>query len=165
MINNQIKFKEVRLVKHPKQGVLPLSKALEIAKDLDLILINSKANPPIVIIDNYTDYQYKQKKRKREIEKKTSKIVIKEIRFGPNTSSNDIGHKTKTAIKFLSKGFQVKANLRFKGRTIIHKEKGELILLNFLKALTDYGTSSNLPKLTGRVMSLTIKPKTKIKKK
>jgi len=140
---------------------LPLRDALKLADqlELDLVEISPGASPPVCRIIDYSKFLYEQKKKQKEIKAKTAKIVVKEIRFGPNTDEHDFNFKLKHAISFLSEGSKIKADVFFKGRTILYKEQGELILLKFAQALEAYGKVEQLPKLEGKRMIMLIAPK------
>ncbi|OFX80663.1 MAG: translation initiation factor IF-3 [Bacteroidetes bacterium GWE2_29_8] len=141
--------------------MLPLRDALKLADqlELDLVEISPGASPPVCRIIDYSKFLYEQKKKQKEIKAKTAKIVVKEIRFGPNTDEHDFNFKLKHAISFLSEGSKIKADVFFKGRTILYKEQGELILLKFAQALEAYGKVEQLPKLEGKRMIMLIAPK------
>ena len=126
---------------------------------LDLVEISNKSTPPICKIIDYKKFLYNQKKKQKAIKANATKTVIKEIRFGPNTEEHDLNFKTKHAIKFLSDGSKVKAFVFFRGRSIIFKEKGEILLLKFAQALEDYGVVEQMPKLEGKRMIMFIAPK------
>ena len=126
---------------------------------LDLVEISPNAVPPVCKIMDYKKFLYEQKKREKENKAKTQKVVLKEIRFGPNTSDHDYDFKLKHAIKFLQDGAKLKAFVFFKGRTIVYKEKGEILLLRLAQDLEDYGKVEILPKLEGKRMSIIIAPK------
>jgi translation initiation factor IF-3 len=152
----------VRLVgENVEVGIYPLREALNIAQDLDmdLVEISPDASPPVCKAIDYKKYLYDLKKKQKEIKAKTAKIVVKEVRFGPNTDDHDFNFKLKHAIKFLQDGAKVKADVFFKGRTILYKEKGEILLLKFADALSDYGKVEQLPKLEGKRMIMMIAPK------
>ena len=133
------------------------------AKDqnLDLVEISPKADPPVCKIIDYSKFKYEQKKKQKEIKAKSQKTVIKEIRFGPNTDDHDFEFKLKHAIKFLSEGSKVKAFVHFVGRTIVFKERGEILLLKFAQALEEHGKVEQFPKLEGKRMFLIMSPKVK----
>lgn len=131
---------------------------------LDLVEINPKAAPPVCKIIDYQKFLYQKKKKEKELKAKTSKTVIKEIRFGPNTDDHDFEFKLRHAKKFLSEGAKVKAYVFFKGRTIVFKDRGELLLLKFLQELDEYGAAEALPKMEGRKMIVMVSPKKKNKK-
>ncbi len=144
-------------------GVFPLAKALSVAsqKGLDLVEISPKASPPVCKIIDYKKFLYDQKKRQKVIKANASKTVIKEIRFGPNTEEHDLNFKTKHALKFLEEGSKVKAFVFFRGRSIVFKEKGEILLLKFAQALEEHGVVEQMPKLEGKRMTMFIAPKKK----
>lgn len=133
------------------------------AKDqnLDLVEISPKADPPVCKIIDYSKFKYEQKKKQKEIKAKSQKTVIKEIRFGPNTDDHDFEFKLKHAMKFLGEGAKVKAFVHFVGRTIVFKERGEILLLKFAQALEEYGKVEQFPKLEGKRMFLIMSPKVK----
>ncbi len=141
--------------------VYPIERAIQLAKDqnLDLVEISPKADPPVCKIIDYSKFKYEQKKKQKEIKAKSQKTVIKEIRFGPNTDDHDFEFKLKHAIKFLSEGAKVKAFVHFVGRTIVFKERGEILLLKFAQALEEYGKVEQLPRLEGKRMFLIMSPK------
>ena len=128
-------------------------------QNLDLVEISPKADPPVCKIIDYSKFKYEQKKKQKEIKAKAQKTVIKEIRFGPNTEEHDFNFKLKHAINFLEEGAKVKAYVHFVGRTIVFKERGEILLLKFAQALEDYGKVEQLPKLEGKRMIMFIAPK------
>jgi len=132
--------------------------------DLDLVEISPKADPPVCKIIDYQKFLYQQKKKQKEIKAKTSKVVVKEIRFGPNTDDHDYDFKLKHAQKFLEDGAKVKAFVFFKGRTILFKEKGEILLLRLAQDLEELAKVEQLPKLEGKRMTMFLSPKTKSKK-
>jgi len=127
--------------------------------DLDLVEISPKADPPVCKIIDYKKFLYIKKKKDKEIKAKAVKTVVKEIRFGPNTDDHDFNFKLKHAEKFLTDGAKVKAYVHFRGRSIVFKDRGELLLLRLLKELEDIGVAENLPKLEGRRMIVVIAPK------
>jgi translation initiation factor IF-3 len=131
---------------------------------LDLIEISPTAAPPVCKITDYQKFLYQQKKKSKETKSKTIKVVIKEIRFGPNTDEHDYNFKLKHAIKFLEDGSKVKAFVFFKGRSILYKEHGEVLLLRFAQDIEEYGKVEQLPKLEGKRMFMVIMPKS-VKKK
>ena len=133
--------------------------------DLDLVEISPKADPPVCRIIDYKKFLYQKKKKDKELKAKTAKTVIKEIRFGPNTDDHDFEFKLRHAIKFLEDGAKVKAYVFFKGRTIVFKERGELLLLRFLKEVEEFGAAEALPKMEGRRMIVMIAPKKAAKAK
>ena len=154
--------REVRLVgDNVEMGVYPLAKAKEFAAELelDLVEISPNANPPVCKIIDYKKFLYEQKKRDKVIKAKASKIVLKEIRFGPQTDEHDYEFKKKHAIKFLEEGAKLKAFVFFKGRSIIFKEQGQILLLRLAQELEPYGKVEQLPKLEGKRMIMLINPK------
>jgi translation initiation factor IF-3 len=161
-INERIRAKEVRLVgDNMEQGVYPLSRALEIAKaqNLDLIEISPSAVPPVCRILDYQKFIYQQKKRQKEQKAKSVKIVVKEIRFGPQTDDHDYNFKLKHARNFLEEGAKVKAYVFFRGRSILFKEQGEVLLLRFANDLEDCAKVEQLPALEGKKMIIMLAPK------
>ncbi|KYG73794.1 MULTISPECIES: translation initiation factor IF-3 [Roseivirga] len=166
-VNEKITARQVRVVgENVEQGVFPTNQALQMAKDqsLDLVEISPKADPPVCKVIDYSKFKYEQKKKQKEIKAKASKTVIKEIRFGPNTDDHDFEFKLKHAINFLQEGAKVKAYVHFKGRTIVYKERGEILLLKFAQALEEYAKVEQLPKLEGKRMFLFLAPKNAGKK-
>ncbi|MDG1849497.1 MAG: translation initiation factor IF-3 [Flavobacteriales bacterium] len=164
-INKAIRAPEVRLTagEGVEEGVYPTRKAIALADELglDLVEIAAKANPPVCRIVDYNKFLYEQKMRQKEMKSKASKVVIKEIRFGPNTDEHDFDFKLKHAKKFLSDGAKLKAFVFFKGRSILFKDKGEILLLRFAQELEDFGKVEQLPKLEGKRMIMFISPKKK----
>jgi translation initiation factor IF-3 len=144
-------------------GIYPLQKALQMAaeQELDLVEIAPGAVPPVCKIIDYKKFLYEQKKKQKEIKAKSSKIVVKEIRFGPNTDEHDFNFKKVHAEKFLEEGSKVRAYVFFKGRSILFKEKGELLLLKFAQELAEHGKVEQLPTLEGKKMQMLIAPKPK----
>lgn len=165
-INEEITAQQVRVVGDnvPEQGIYPLSEALEMAQaqELDLVEISPNANPPVCKILDYQEYQYQQKKRAKEQKANAAKIVIKEIRFGPNTDEHDFQFKLNHAKNFLSEGAKVKAYVFFRGRSILFSDQGEKLLLRFALELEEYGRAEQMPKLEGKRMIMMLAP---IKKK
>jgi len=149
-----------------EQGIYPVKEALEIADQygLDLVEIAPTANPPVCKVMDYKKFLYEQKKKQKEIKANTAKVVTKEIRMGPNTDDHDFNFKLRHAIKFLQEGAKIKVFVFFKGRSIIYKEKGELILLRFAQEIEEYGKVEQLPKLEGKRMIMLISPKKQAKK-
>jgi translation initiation factor IF-3 len=147
-------------------GVYSIREALAMADDheLDLVEISPTADPPVCKIIDYQKFLYQQKKKQKELKAKTVKIVVKELRFGPNTDDHDYNFKLKHAQKFLEDGAKVKAFVFFKGRSIIYSEKGEILLLRFAQDLEDLGQVEQLPKLEGKRMTMLISPKATKKK-
>ena len=146
-------------------GVVSLAEALKIADslDLDLVEISPKADPPVCRAIDYQKFLYQQKKKQKEMKAKTTKIVVKEIRFGPNTDEHDYSFKLKHAQKFLEDGAKLKAFVFFKGRSILYKEKGEILLLRLAQDLEEVGKVEQLPKLEGKRMTMFMAPKLKKK--
>ena len=144
-------------------GVYHITKAMKMAKEqeLDLVEISPKADPPVCKIIDYKKFLYDQKKKQKAIKANAIKTVIKEIRFGPNTEEHDLNFKTKHAIKFLQEGSKVKAFVFFRGRSIVFKDQGEILLLKFAQALEEYGIVEQMPKLEGKRMTMFIAPKKK----
>ena len=172
-INDLIRVPEVRIVGDNLEelskklneeivvGVYPTRKVKDWAEklDLDLVEINPNAVPPVCRLIDFAKFLYQKKKREKEIKANTLKTVVKEIRFGPNTDDHDLEFKTKHAENFLKEGSKVKAFVLFKGRAIVFKDRGELILLRFIKDLEEFGTPEAMPKLEGKKMIVTIMPK------
>ncbi len=129
--------------------------------DLDLVEISPNAKPPVCKIINYKKFLYEQKKKQKELKSKQTKVVIKEIRFGPNTDDHDFDFKLNHAKKFLSDGAKLKAFVFFKGRTIVFKDRGEILLLRFAQELEEYGVVEQMPDLQGKKMTIIINPKKK----
>ncbi|HBT08600.1 MAG TPA: translation initiation factor IF-3, partial [Leeuwenhoekiella sp.] len=149
-MNQKIRAREVRLVgDNVEMDIYPTSKALEIAQELelDLVEISPNANPPVCKVMDYKKFVYEQKKREKAIKAKASKVVVKEIRFGPNTDDHDYEFKKKHAIKFLEEGAKLKAYVFFKGRSIIYKDQGQILLLRLAQDLEEYGKVEQMPKL------------------
>jgi translation initiation factor IF-3 len=144
-----------------KVDVYPIQQAIRIAQDqgLDLVEISPNADPPVCKVVDYSKFKYEQKKKQKEIKARTQKVVLKEIRFGPNTDEHDFNFKVKHAINFLDEGAKVKATVVFVGRTIVYKERGEILLLKFAQALEEHGKVEQLPKLEGKRMSIIVMPK------
>ena len=141
-------------------GVYPTRKALEIANELelDLVEISPNATPPVCKVIDYKKFLYEQKKRDKELKAKATKVVIKEIRFGPQTDDHDYEFKKKHGEKFLKEGSKVKAYVFFKGRSIIYKDQGEILLLRLASDLEDYGKVEQMPKLEGKRMTMFLAP-------
>lgn len=129
--------------------------------ELDLVEISPNADPPVCKIIDFKKFLYDRKKKEKELKAKIAKTVVKEIRFGPNTDDHDFDFKVKHAVKFLEDGDKIKAYVQFKGRAIVFKDRGELILLRFIKQLEEYGAAEELPKLEGKRMIVMISPKKK----
>ena len=163
-INKQIRVPEIRLVgDNVEAGIYSTTEALNMANEmgLDLVEISPTANPPVCKIIDYQKFLYDKKKKEREMQKKqkASQVQIKEIRMTPNTDDHDYNFKLNHAINFLKNNNKVKVTIFFKGREIMFREKGELIILRFVKDLEEYGVAESMPKLEGKRMSLFIKPK------
>lgn len=162
-INKYIRAQVVRLVGDnvEDQGIVSLDEALKIAddKELDLVEISPNANPPVCKVIDYQKFLYQQKKKQKELKAKSTKIVVKEIRFGPNTDEHDFQFKLKHAIKFLEEGAKVKAYVFFKGRSILFKDQGEVLLLKLAQELEEYAKVEQLPKLEGKRMIMFFAPK------
>ncbi|MDB9778140.1 translation initiation factor IF-3 [Polaribacter sp.] len=153
---------EVRLVgENIEVGVYSLDKAKELAKEqeLDLVEISPKAVPPVCKIIDYKKFMYEQKKREKVLKSKATKVIVKEIRFGPQTDEHDYDFKKKHAVKFLQEGAKLKAFVFFKGRSIIFKEQGQILLLKLAQELEEYGKVEQLPRLEGKRMIMFIAPK------
>jgi len=167
-INDRIRVKEVRLVgENVEQGVYSIQQALAIAdsKQLDLVEISPNAAPPVCRVIDYQKFLYQQKKKVKEQKAKATKITLKEIRFGPQTDDHDYNFKLKHARSFLEEGCKVKAYVFFKGRSILFKEQGEVLLLRFANDLEDYGKVESLPVLEGKRMIIMLAPKKKAEPK
>ncbi len=161
-INEQIRAREVRIVGDDVEAVvLPTYKALQLAeqKGLDLVEISPNAEPPVCRLIDYSKFLYQQKKRQKEMKAKQVKVEVKEIRFGPQTDEHDYNFKLKHAKGFLQDGDKVKAYVFFKGRSILFKEQGEVLLLRFANDLEEYGKVEQMPVLEGKRMILFIAPK------
>ena len=164
MINEKITAHEIRLVgENIDVGVYKLQNALSIAREqgLDLVEISPKAVPPVCKILEYKKFLYEQKKREKSLKSRASKVVIKEIRFGPQTDDHDYEFKKKHAEKFLRDGAKLKAFVFFKGRSIIFKEQGHILLLRLAQDLEEWGKVEQLPELEGKRMIMFIAPKKK----
>jgi translation initiation factor IF-3 len=142
-------------------GIYPIKQALAIADDqgLDLVEISPNAKPPVCKVMDYKKFLYEQKKREKALKAKATKVVVKEIRFGPQTDDHDYEFKKKHAIKFLKDGAKLKAFVFFKGRSIVFKEQGQILLLRLAQDLEDYGKVEQMPKLEGKRMIMFIAPK------
>ena len=161
-VNGQIRAREVRIVGDDVESVvMPTSKALQMAeqKGLDLVEISPNAQPPVCRMIDYSKFLYQQKKRQKELKAKQVKVEVKEIRFGPQTDEHDYNFKLKHAKEFLSDGDKVKAYVFFRGRSILFKEQGEVLLLRFANDLEEYGKVESMPKLEGKRMIIFIAPK------
>ena len=166
-INNLIRASQVRLVgENIEVGVYTLSQALQIAndQDLDLVEISPNAEPPVCRVVDYKKFLYEQKKKKKEQKANQAKSEIKEIRFGPNTDEHDFEFKLKHAENFIKDGHKVRAYVFFKGRAIVYKERGEVLLLQLAQRLSEIAKVEQLPKLEGKKMFLIVNPKGKLGK-
>ena len=163
-MNNRITAQKVRVVgEDVEAGIYPLQKALELARErgLDLVEIAPNVDPPVCKIIDYGKFLYEQKKKAKEIKAKAAKVVVKDIRFGPHTDEHDFNFKKNHAIKFLQEGCKVKAYVFFKGREIVFKVQGEILLLKFANELEAWGKPEQLPVLEGKKMIMLISPKKK----
>ena len=160
-VNEQIRVREVRVVSDEGAQVMPTRQALELARqqDVDLVEISPNAQPPVCRLIDYSKFLYQQKKRAKEMKAKQVKIEIKEIRFGPQTDEHDYQFKLKHAQEFLNEGNKVRAYVFFRGRSILFKEQGEVLLLRFANDLEEYGKVEQMPKLEGKKMFLYLTPK------
>ena len=162
LINDEIRASEVRLVgDNVEQGIYPIEEALKIAEGqgLDLILIAPQAEPPVCRVMDYQKFKFQQRKHAKEQKAKSTKLVVKEIRFGPQTDEHDYNFKLKHAIGFLKEGAKVKSYVFFKGRSILFKEQGEVLLLRFANDLEEYGKLDQMPVLEGKRMTIMLSPK------
>lgn len=163
-INERISVDTVRIVgENVEPAVMSTPDALKLAQEmeLDLVEISPKADPPVCRIVEYKKFLYDQKKKQKEIKAKQQKVTVKEIRFGPNTDDHDFQFKLKHARKFLEEGSKLKAYVFFRGRTIVFKERGEILLLKFAQELEDVGAIEQMPKLEGKRMTVMFNPKKK----
>lgn len=163
-MNERITAPKVRVVGEDiKVDVYPILQAIKMAQDqgLDLVEISPNAEPPVCKIVDYSKFKYEQKKKQKEIKAKALKVVLKEIRFGPNTDEHDFNFKLKHAENFLKEGAKVKATVFFAGRSIVYKERGEILLLKFAQGLEEVGKVEQLPKLEGKRMSMIVQAKAK----
>ncbi len=163
-VNERILAPRVRVVgENIKVDVYPTSQAIKMAQDqgLDLVEISPNADPPVCKVIDYSKFKYEQKKKQKEIKANAQKSVLKEIRFGPNTDDHDFNFKVKHAENFLKEGAKVKAYVHFAGRSIVYKERGEILLLKFAQALEELGKVEQLPKLEGKRMYMMVAPKGK----
>ena len=166
-INEQIRVREVRIVGDGGSTVVPTRQAMDMAREqgVDLVEISPNANPPVCRLIDYSKFLYQQKKRQKEMKAKQVKIEVKEIRFGPQTDDHDYNFKLKHAQGFLSDGDKVKAYVFFRGRSILFKEQGEVLLLRFAQDLEEYGKVESMPVLEGKRMTMFIAPKKTAPKK
>ena len=164
-INNQITAPQVRVVSDELEGaqVMSIKEAILLADqmELDLIEISPKADPPVCRIADYQKFLYQQKKKAKEIKAKQAKVVIKEIRFGPQTDDHDYNFKLRHAQNFLQEGAKVNAYVFFRGRSIVFSEQGQILLLRFATDLEEYGKVEMMPKLEGKRMTMMLAPKSK----
>lgn len=163
-LNEKIFAREIRLVRDGEEPiVVSTSEALKMAQEAgeDLVEISPKADPPVCKIMDYRKFLYNQKRKQKELKAKQSKVVLKEIRFGPNTDDHDFNFKLAHARKFLEEGSKLKAYVFFRGRTIVFKDRGEIILLKLAQELADVGVVEQMPKLEGKRMIVMINPKKK----
>ena len=160
-VNEQIRVKEVRVVGDDGSTVMPTRQALEMARHqgVDLVEISPKAQPPVCRFIDYSKFLDQQKKRAKEMKAKQVKVEVKEIRFGPQTGENDYNFKLKHAKEFLLDGNKVRAYVFFRGRSILFKEQGEVLLLRFANDLEEYGKVEQMPQLEGKKMAIFIAPK------
>ena len=155
-VNGQIRVREVRVVSDNGAEVMPTRQALDLARQqgVDLVEISPNAQPPVCRIIDYSKFLYQQKKRQKEMKQKQTKVEVKEIRFGPQTDDHDYNFKLKHAKGFLEEGNKVRAYVFFRGRSILFKEQGEVLLLRFANDLEEYAKVEQLPKLEGKKLSL-----------
>ena len=160
-VNEQIRVREVRVVGDDGATVMPTRQALDLArqKGVDLVEISPNAQPPVCRLIDYSKFLYQQKKRAKEMKAKQVKVEVKEIRFGPQTGENDYNFKLKHAKEFLTDGNKVRAYVFFRGRSILFKEQGEVLLLRFANDFEEYGKVEQLPQLEGKKMAIFIAPK------
>ena len=160
-VNEQIRAREVRIVGDDGSTVMPTKQALDMAREegVDLVEISPNAQPPVCRIIDYSKFLYQQKKRAKELKAKQVKQEVKEIRFGPQTDEHDYNFKLKHAKEFLEEGNKVRAYVFFRGRSILFKEQGEVLLLRFANDLEEYGKVDQLPSLEGKKMFLYMSPK------
>jgi len=161
-VNERITSPQVRVVgENIKVDVYPIQVAIKLAQDqgLDLVEISPNADPPVCKVIDYSKFKYEQKKKQKEIKSNAQKTVVKEIRFGPNTDEHDFNFKVKHAVNFLKEGAKVKAYVHFAGRSIVYKERGEILLLKFAQSLEEVGKVEQMPKLEGKRMYMMVAPK------
>ena len=160
-VNEQIRVREVRIVGENGSEVLPTKQALDLARQqgVDLVEISPNADPPVCRLIDYSKFLYQQKKHQKEIKAKQVKVEVKEIRFGPQTDDHDYNFKLKHAKEFLEDGNKVRAYVFFRGRSILFKEQGEVLLLRFANDLEEYAKVEQLPRLEGKKMFLFLSPK------
>ncbi len=165
-INDLIKAPKVRVVSSDGEAlIMTVREAIDLAKkeNLDLVEISPNADPPVCKIIDYSKFKYEHRKKQKELKSKTHKVVVKEIRFGPNTDEHDFEFKVKHAIGFLKDGHKVKSYVHFVGRSIVYKDRGEMLLLRFATALEEVGKVEEMPSLIGKRMFLMLSPKGKSK--
>ena len=155
LLNEEIRYQEVRLGEH---GVVSIKEALRLAdqEDLDLVLINDKAQPPVCRLLNYEKFIYEQNKKT-----KNKTLDLKEIKLGPNTAENDLDYRSKHIVEFLTKGHKVKLTMQFRGREMAFVSKGELLMLKLIDSVSEYGIPESMPKMEGKKMFCLLKPKAK----
>ena len=160
-VNEQIHVREVRVVSEDGSEVMPTRKAMDLARQqgVDLVEISPNAQPPVCRLIDYSKFLYQQKKRQKEMKQKQVKVAVKEIRFGPQTDEHDYQFKLKHAQEFLLEGNKVRAYVFFRGRSILFKEQGEVLLLRFANDLEEYGKVESMPALEGKKMFLYLAPK------
>jgi translation initiation factor IF-3 len=160
-VNEQIRVREVRIVGESGSSVMPTKQALDLAREqgVDLVEISPNANPPVCRLIDYSKFLYQQKKRAKEMKAKQVKVEVKEIRFGPQTDEHDYQFKLKHAKEFLEEGNKVRAYVFFRGRSILFKEQGEVLLLRFANDLEEVGKVESMPSLEGKKMFLYLSPK------
>ena len=160
-VNEQIHVREVRVVSEDGSEVMPTRKAMDLARQqgVDLVEISPNAQPPVCRLIDYSKFLYQQKKRQKEMKQKQVKLEVKEIRFGPQTDEHDYQFKLKHAQEFLLEGNKVRAYVFFRGRSILFKEQGEVLLLRFANDLEEYGKVESMPALEGKKMFLYLAPK------
>ena len=160
-VNEQIRVREVRIVSDGNSTVMPTRHAVDMAREqgVDLVEISPNAQPPVCRLIDYSKFLYQQKKHAKEMKAKQVKVEVKEIRFGPQTDEHDYNFKLKHAQEFLSEGNKVRAYVFFRGRSILFKEQGEVLLLRFANDLEEYAKVEQLPKLDGKKMFLYLAPK------
>lgn len=163
-VNERITAPRVRVVgENIAVDVYPTAVAIKMAQEqgLDLVEISPNADPPVCKVIDYSKFKYEQKKKQKEIKANAQKTVVKEIRFGPNTDDHDFNFKVKHAVNFLKEGSKVKSYVHFAGRSIVYKERGEILLLKFAQALEEFGKVEQMPHLEGKRMFLLVAPKGK----
>lgn len=167
-VNHRIKSPKLRVVgDNVEQGIYNRDEALKMAQEqgLDLVEISPKADPPVCKVIDYSKFKYEQKKKQKELKAKAQKVVVKEIRFGPNTDDHDFNFKLNHAKNFLKDGAKLKAYVHFVGRSIVFKERGEILLLKFAQELEEFGKVEQMPKLEGKRMIIILSPKATTKSK